>query len=144
MPLSHRAPTVGRGLRRVRPGGGHTEWTVPAGAHGRGSLVAPIPVAARLRAGRGAGLRHPPGGHTVKKGASPPRERTGRRFEEKAVVMIKGNAKTKQITGRLRETLGKALGDKSMQRQGRSEQLRGKAQEMTGKAADRVRRATKH
>ncbi|MGW4672413.1 CsbD family protein [Streptomyces sp. NPDC004324] len=58
--------------------------------------------------------------------------------------MIKGNAKTKQITGRLRETLGKALGDKSMQRQGRSEQLRGKAQEMTGKAADRVRRAAKH
>lgn len=100
----------------------HTEWTVQAGAHGRGSLVAPIPVAARLRAGRGtteaaestentqnaengangvngengengvrvreaeprspsnrsrgAGLRHPPGGHTVRKGASPPRERT--------------------------------------------------------------------
>lgn len=99
-------------------GAARTEWTVQAGAHGKGSLVAPIPVAARLRAGRGtteaaenaengangvnrengvrvreaeprspsnrsrgAGLRHPPGGHTVKKGASPPRERTGRRFE---------------------------------------------------------------
>ncbi|MFJ8009149.1 CsbD family protein [Streptomyces fagopyri] len=58
--------------------------------------------------------------------------------------MLKGNARTKQITGRMRETLGKALGDKSMQRKGRSEQLRGKAQEMTGKAADRMRKRTKH
>ena len=58
--------------------------------------------------------------------------------------MIKGNARTKQITGRMRETLGKALGDKSMQRRGRNEQLRGKAHEMTGKAADRIRKRTKH
>ncbi|MET8288239.1 CsbD family protein [Streptomyces sp. NPDC048448] len=58
--------------------------------------------------------------------------------------MIKGNARTKQITGRMRETLGKALGDKSMQRKGRNEQLRGKAHEMTGKAADRIRKRTKH
>ncbi|MFF2997913.1 CsbD family protein [Streptomyces sp. NPDC057950] len=58
--------------------------------------------------------------------------------------MIKGNARTKQLTGRMRETLGKALGDKSMQRRGRNEQLRGKAHEMTGKAADRIRRRAKH
>lgn len=58
--------------------------------------------------------------------------------------MLKPNARTKQITGRMRETLGKALGDKSMQRKGRNEQLRGKAQEMTGKAADRMHKLTKH
>ncbi|MEU0037624.1 CsbD family protein [Streptomyces sp. NPDC006333] len=58
--------------------------------------------------------------------------------------MFKGNARTQQITGRMRETLGKALGDKSMQRKGRNEQLRGKAHELTGKAADRMRKRAKH
>ncbi|MGW1895669.1 CsbD family protein [Streptomyces sp. NPDC002004] len=58
--------------------------------------------------------------------------------------MTKGNAKAMQIKGKLRETLGKALHDKSMQRAGRGEQLRGKAQEMAGKAADQVRKRTGH
>jgi uncharacterized protein YjbJ (UPF0337 family) len=44
----------------------------------------------------------------------------------------------------MRETLGKALGDKSMQRAGRGEQLRGKAQEMTERAAGQIRHRTKH
>lgn len=58
--------------------------------------------------------------------------------------MIKGSARTQQIKGKMRETLGKALGDKSMQRAGRSEQLRGKAHEMTEKATAQIRRRIKH
>lgn len=58
--------------------------------------------------------------------------------------MIKGNPKTQQFRGKMKETLGKALGDKSMQRSGRSEQLRGKAHEMTEKAAAQIRKRTKH
>ncbi|MCX4614964.1 MULTISPECIES: CsbD family protein [Streptomyces] len=58
--------------------------------------------------------------------------------------MMKGNARTKQLKGKMRETLGKALGNKSMQRAGRGEQLRGKAQEMTEKAAGQIRQRTKH
>ncbi|MFF2517220.1 CsbD family protein [Streptomyces sp. NPDC058086] len=61
----------------------------------------------------------------------------------KATVLMKGNARTKQLRGKMRETLGKALGDKSMQRTGRGEQLRGKAQEMTEKAAGQIRQRTK-
>lgn len=60
------------------------------------------------------------------------------------MVMMKGNARTKQLKGKMRETLGKALGDKSMQRTGRGEQLRGKAQEITEKAAGQIRHRTKH
>ncbi|MCX4430974.1 MULTISPECIES: CsbD family protein [Streptomyces] len=57
---------------------------------------------------------------------------------------MKGNARTKQLRGKMRETLGKALGNKSMQRAGRGEQLRGKAQEMTERAAGQIRHRTKH
>ncbi|MEU3302313.1 MULTISPECIES: CsbD family protein [unclassified Streptomyces] len=52
------------------------------------------------------------------------------------------SARTKQIKGKLKETLGRTMGDKSMQRHGRSDQLRGKAQEMAEKAAERVRKGT--
>ncbi|WP_328885364.1 CsbD family protein [Streptomyces sp. NBC_00316] len=58
--------------------------------------------------------------------------------------MTKGVAKSKQIKGKMKETLGKAIGDKSMQKHGLSEQLRGKAQEITHKTADRVRKRTGH
>ncbi|MCZ7460440.1 MULTISPECIES: CsbD family protein [Streptomyces] len=58
--------------------------------------------------------------------------------------MSKHNAKARQIKGKLKETLGKTMGDKSMQRSGRSDMLRGKAQEMAEKAADQVRRHTRH
>jgi uncharacterized protein YjbJ (UPF0337 family) len=64
--------------------------------------------------------------------------------ERTAILMSKGNARAKQIKGKLKETLGKTVGDKSMAREGRGEQLRGKAQEMAEKAAERVRKATKH
>ncbi|MGW6360668.1 CsbD family protein [Streptomyces sp. NPDC055092] len=58
--------------------------------------------------------------------------------------MAKDHAKTKQIKGKMRETLGKALGDKSMQKEGRGEQLRAKAQAMTEKAADQIRKRAGH
>lgn len=59
------------------------------------------------------------------------------------IVMIKGNAKTKQIRGKVKETLGKALGDKSMQRSGRGEQVRGKVEEVTEKVAHQMHRHSK-
>ncbi|MFE7775119.1 CsbD family protein [Streptomyces sp. NPDC057445] len=52
--------------------------------------------------------------------------------------------KTMQIKGKLKETLGKTMGDKAMQRHGRGDQLRGKAQEMAEKATDQIRRRSKH
>ncbi|MFI1769911.1 CsbD family protein [Streptomyces sp. NPDC020800] len=58
--------------------------------------------------------------------------------------MHKEHAKVKQVRGKMKETLGKALGDKSMRRSGRREQVRGKAQEMTERAADQVRRRIGH
>ncbi|MFD9462657.1 CsbD family protein [Streptomyces sp. NPDC060027] len=59
-------------------------------------------------------------------------------------MKFKGNAKAKQIKGKVKESVGKALGDSSVQRAGRREQLRGKAQEMTESASARVRQWTKH
>ncbi|MER5695885.1 CsbD family protein [Streptomyces mirabilis] len=56
----------------------------------------------------------------------------------------KGNAKVHQITGKMKETLGKALGDSSMQQAGRGEQLRAKAHEMTEKATDHLRKRSGH
>jgi uncharacterized protein YjbJ (UPF0337 family) len=56
---------------------------------------------------------------------------------------FKGNAKVKQVRGKVKETLGRATGDRAVQRSGRREQLRGKAQEMTETATARVRRWTK-
>lgn len=58
--------------------------------------------------------------------------------------MTKGAAKSKQIKGKMKETLGKAIGDKSMQRHGLGDQLRGKAQEITRKTTDQVRKRTGH
>ncbi|WP_328551818.1 MULTISPECIES: CsbD family protein [unclassified Streptomyces] len=59
-------------------------------------------------------------------------------------MMFKGNAKAKQIKGKVKESVGKVLGDTSVQRAGRRDQLRGKAQEMTEKTTARVRSWTKH
>lgn len=58
--------------------------------------------------------------------------------------MTKGTAKTNQIKGKMKETLGRAMGDKSMQRHGLGQQLRGKAQEITHKTADQVRKRIGH
>ncbi|MEW2487017.1 CsbD family protein [Streptomyces sp. NPDC048411] len=58
--------------------------------------------------------------------------------------MTKGTAKAKQVKGKMKETLGKAIGDKSTQRHGLGEQLRGKAQEIAHKTADQVRKRTGH
>ncbi|GFH34223.1 CsbD family protein [Streptomyces pacificus] len=58
--------------------------------------------------------------------------------------MSKHNAKARQIKGKLKETLGKTMGDKSMRRSGRNDMLRGKAQEMAEKAAGQVRKHTRH
>ncbi|MEU8980930.1 CsbD family protein [Streptomyces sp. NPDC048309] len=65
-------------------------------------------------------------------------------FERAAMVMTKSNAKMHMIKGKLKETLGKSLGDSSMQRSGRREQLRAKAHEMTDKATDRLHRRAGH
>ncbi|MEV7236820.1 CsbD family protein [Streptomyces sp. NPDC051020] len=58
--------------------------------------------------------------------------------------MTKGTAKAKQVKGKMKETLGKAIGDKSTQRHGLGEQLRGKAQEIAHKTADQFRKRTGH
>ncbi|MFE7775202.1 CsbD family protein [Streptomyces sp. NPDC057445] len=58
--------------------------------------------------------------------------------------MSKGKAKAKQAKGKMKETLGKATGDRSMEHKGQGEMLGGKAQEMSEKAADKARRATGH
>ncbi|MEV6196510.1 CsbD family protein [Streptomyces sp. NPDC051920] len=59
-------------------------------------------------------------------------------------MKFKYNAKAKQIKGKVKESLGKAMGDRAVQRSGRREQLRGKAQEMTETATAHVRRWAKH
>jgi uncharacterized protein YjbJ (UPF0337 family) len=58
--------------------------------------------------------------------------------------MAKANAKAHQIRGKMKETLGKALGDTSMRRAGRGEQLRAKAHEMTERAAGHLRKRSGH
>ncbi|MFV5992752.1 CsbD family protein [Streptomyces sp. NPDC056231] len=58
--------------------------------------------------------------------------------------MTKGTAKAKQVKGKMKETLGKAIGDKSTQKHGLGEQLRGKAQEIAHKTADQYRKRTGH
>ncbi|MFD6550616.1 CsbD family protein [Streptomyces sp. NPDC058398] len=75
--------------------------------------------------------------------SDPPRRGTAHPHRTVA-MMFQGNAKAKQIKGKVKESVGKALGDTSVQRAGRREQLRGKAQEMTEKATARVRQWTKH
>ncbi|GAX58114.1 CsbD family protein [Streptomyces olivochromogenes] len=56
------------------------------------------------------------------------------------MAKAKANTKVDQIRGKMKETLGKALGDSSMQQAGRGEQLRAKAHEMTEKAAGHLRK----
>ncbi|MER6997164.1 CsbD family protein [Streptomyces sp. NPDC000410] len=58
--------------------------------------------------------------------------------------MSKGKARTTQLKGKLKETFGKATGDKSMKREGRGEMLSGKAHELAEKAAEQVRKRTRH
>ncbi|WP_369251666.1 CsbD family protein [Streptomyces sp. R41] len=58
--------------------------------------------------------------------------------------MAKVNPKVQQIRGKMKETLGKAMGDTSMQRAGRGDQLRAKAHKMTDKAAAQLRKRTGH
>ncbi|MFB8182270.1 CsbD family protein [Streptomyces sp. NPDC055966] len=58
--------------------------------------------------------------------------------------MHKEHAKVKQVRGKMKERLGKALGNKSMQKSGRREMVRGKAQEMTARAAAQVRKRIGH
>ncbi|WP_431041118.1 CsbD family protein [Streptomyces sp. P1-3] len=58
--------------------------------------------------------------------------------------MSKGKAKAKQIKGKIKETLGKATGDKSTEREGRGEHLTGKAREAAEKAADKARKRFGH
>ncbi|WP_351224903.1 CsbD family protein [Streptomyces sp. NPDC002133] len=58
--------------------------------------------------------------------------------------MSKGKSKTTQLKGKMKETFGKATGDKHTVREGRGDMLRGKAHEMAEKAADQIRKMTKH
>lgn len=58
-------------------------------------------------------------------------------------MRIKGNAKVRQLKGKVTESVGRAMGDPAVQRAGRREQLRGKAQEMTQTATSRVRKWAK-
>ncbi len=63
---------------------------------------------------------------------------------EVAIEVSKGNAKAKQVKGKMKETIGKAVGNRSLKREGRAEMLGGKAQEMAEKAAHRARKAMGH
>ncbi|MGW6360667.1 CsbD family protein [Streptomyces sp. NPDC055092] len=54
--------------------------------------------------------------------------------------MSKANAKAKQVKGKIKETIGKAIDDESMQAEGHGEQIIGKAQETAEKAKGRVAR----
>ncbi|UUN25572.1 CsbD family protein [Streptomyces sp. FIT100] len=54
--------------------------------------------------------------------------------------MAKAKAKAKQAKGQMKETAGKATGDKRMQAEGRGEQMTGKAQEAMENAAERTKR----
>ncbi|MFI6490029.1 CsbD family protein [Streptomyces sp. NPDC050564] len=58
--------------------------------------------------------------------------------------MAKSTAKVQQIRGKMKESLGKALGNKSMQRSGRGDMVRGKAHEITEKMAHRVHKRIGH
>ncbi|GGN80941.1 hypothetical protein GCM10011579_067020 [Streptomyces albiflavescens] len=58
--------------------------------------------------------------------------------------MAKSTTKVQQIRGKMKETLGKALGDKSMQRSGRGEQVRAKAHEVTEKMSQQLHKRTGH
>ncbi|MFD7445322.1 CsbD family protein [Streptomyces sp. NPDC059909] len=55
--------------------------------------------------------------------------------------MGKAKAKAKQAKGQMKETAGKAMGDKRMQAEGRGEQLMGKTQETVESAAERVKKS---
>ncbi|MGW3659858.1 CsbD family protein [Streptomyces sp. NPDC005151] len=55
--------------------------------------------------------------------------------------MSKAKAKAKQVKGKLKETTGKAMDDKTMQAEGRGEQVLGKVQETAEKASDRVKKS---
>ncbi|GAA5004425.1 hypothetical protein GCM10023335_20600 [Streptomyces siamensis] len=59
---------------------------------------------------------------------------------EVAVQVSKGSAKAKQVKGKMKQTVGKAVGNRSLKREGQAEMLGGKAQEMAEKAAHRARR----
>ncbi|MCX4510434.1 MULTISPECIES: CsbD family protein [Streptomyces] len=54
--------------------------------------------------------------------------------------MGKAKAKAKQAKGKMKETAGKAMGDREMQAEGRGEQMAGKAREATQDAAERMKR----
>ncbi|WKX73582.1 CsbD family protein [Streptomyces sp. XD-27] len=56
--------------------------------------------------------------------------------------MAKGKAKAKQAKGKIKETLGKATGDRSLQAEGQGEQLTGKAREAAEEAAEKARKRT--
>lgn len=53
---------------------------------------------------------------------------------------IKGKAK--DVTGSVKEAVGKATGDKETERSGKADQVEGKVQEGVGKAKDAVRDKT--
>lgn len=52
-------------------------------------------------------------------------------------------AKAKQVRGKIKETAGDAMGDRSMQAEGAAERLTGKAQEAAAKAADHLKKSKK-
>src|SRR5690606_40591013 len=55
---------------------------------------------------------------------------------------VKGSAK--KVTGTVKDKVGKATGDKSMQAEGKAEKAEGSIQKGVGKAKDAVRDALKH
>ncbi|MET7621611.1 CsbD family protein [Streptomyces sp. NPDC005408] len=56
--------------------------------------------------------------------------------------MGKAKAKAKQAKGQMKETAGKAMGDRDMQAEGRGEHIAGQAQEAMHRTADRIKKPT--
>ncbi|WP_221356082.1 CsbD family protein [Streptomyces beigongshangae] len=54
--------------------------------------------------------------------------------------MSKAKSKAKQMKGKLKETAGRVMHDKSMEGEGRGEQLADKAQQATTRASRRMKR----
>ncbi|MFF3397921.1 CsbD family protein [Streptomyces sp. NPDC002659] len=54
--------------------------------------------------------------------------------------MGKAKAKGKQVKGRMKESAGKAMGDRGMRAEGRGEQIAGSTQEAVRQGADQVRK----
>ncbi|WP_328498398.1 CsbD family protein [Streptomyces sp. NBC_00414] len=55
--------------------------------------------------------------------------------------MSKAKSKAKQMKGKMKETTGRAMDDKSMEGEGRGEQMMGKAEELKDRASGHMKKS---